>query len=258
MVGRWRSLAVGTLLVLLGCAPSVALDVDVEQWAGAWENVDPSSRAIVYYNVSRERGALRFQPYGSCSPQECVLNAVAIRDGEWTIDGAGAPVAAKFVDAGFATRDHLFRLVGPSVLEVETRTVFRDDRAAQSVVERYRPDRGSSAAVPLSGEFTGFSLLTREDRALTPVRASFAQEGMIVTGTLIAEEGVVAECWGSPAAISGRRSGHVVTGHVRGPRGTSSLVIHLLDGVHLTYEGGDYTGRCAGMGSRLSVGRLRP
>ena len=251
------SLCIG--VVVVGCAPGVAVEVDLEQWAGPWENVDSSSRATLYYNVTRDRRALRFQPYGSCSPQECVNDVVVIRDGEWRVDEAGMPAAQKFVDQGFATRDHVFRLVAPSLFEVETRTVFRDDRAPQHIVQQYRPDATSSARGGLSGEFTGTTRSSLDDwRALGPISASFEQEGVTVTGTLVADEGVLAECWGSPASIRGRRDGHVVVGTLRGAAGRSSVVIHLLDGVHVTYEGGDYVGRCREVGQSFALGRLRP
>ena len=259
---RWRwfvalSLCVGTLVV--GCAPGVAVEVDLEQWAGPWQNVDSSSRATLYYNVTRDRAALRFQPYASCSPQECVNDVIVIRDGEWRLDEAGVPAARTFVDDGFATRDHVFRLVAPSLLEVETRTVFRDDRAPQHIVQQYRPDATSSARGALSGEFAGTTRSSFDDvRALGPMSGTFEQEGATVTGTLVADAGVVAECWGSPASIRGRRDGHVVVGTLRGAAGRSSVVIHLLDGVHLMYDGGDYVGPCRAMPARFPLGRLRP
>ena len=253
------ALPVGFVVALVGCAPGVAISVDFDQWAGPWDNVDPNSRSTVYYNVSRELGALRFDPYASFSPQECVNDAVLIRDGEWKLDEAGVPVAEKFVDQGYATKDHAFGLVGSSVLDVETRTVFRDDRAEQSIVERYRPDASASARAGLSGEFIGTTPLSLDDgRALGPMSASFAQEGVTVTGILVAAEGVVAECWGSPASFRARRSGHVVMGTVNGAKGRSSVVIHLLDGVHLMYEGDDYVGPCRAIGASFPLGRLRP
>ena len=50
----------------------------------------------------------------------------------------------------------------------------------------------------------------------------------------------------------------MIVGTVRGAAGRSSVVIHLVDGVHLTYEGGDYVGPCRAMPASFSLGRLRP
>ena len=146
--------------------------------------------------------AWRFQPYGSCSPQECVIDVVVIRDGEWRLDEAGVPAARTFVDAGFATRDHVFRLVAPSLLEVDTRTVFRDDRAPQHIVQQDRPDATSSARGALSGELAGTTRLRLDgSRELGTMSGTFGQEGATVTGVLIADAGVVANAGDRPPPL---------------------------------------------------------
>jgi hypothetical protein len=50
--------------------------VDASPLVGAWTNMDVSSRGVVKVILSSEKGALKVQAFGACSPSPCDWGAV--------------------------------------------------------------------------------------------------------------------------------------------------------------------------------------
>jgi hypothetical protein len=118
--------AFGTLAVT---PPAHASDA---QFMGHWFNVDPHTRDLVRINIGGSPGSVVVDPFGACSPSDCEWGWRPLTTYGNTVSDPDHHYGTAVYDQGFAHRLMTFQLLSPTLMSVDTYSLFTDGSGRQN------------------------------------------------------------------------------------------------------------------------------
>jgi hypothetical protein len=102
------------------------------QFQGLWFNVNPSSNDLVRITIGGTPGALQVDPFGACSPTPCEWGFQPLATYGNNVSDADHHFGTAVYDQGFAKRIMTFQLLSPTLMSVETYSIFTDGSGRQN------------------------------------------------------------------------------------------------------------------------------
>lgn len=130
---RRAALVLGLCAAALGSlavAPSVhASDA---QFQGHWFNDNPSSNDLVRITIGGSPGSMVVDPFGACSPSACEWGWRPLTTYGNSVSDADHDFGSATYNQGFAQRLMTFQLLSPSMMSVDTFSLFTDGSGRQN------------------------------------------------------------------------------------------------------------------------------
>ena len=118
--------ALGSLAVT---TPARASDA---QFQGHWFNLDPSTRDLVRTTIGGSPGSLVVDPFGACSPSACEWGWQPLTTYGNNVSDPDHHAGTAIYDQGFARRIMTFQLLSPTLMSVDTYSLFTDGSGRQN------------------------------------------------------------------------------------------------------------------------------
>ena len=130
---RRTALILGLCAAALGSlaltTPARASDA---QFMGHWFNLDPSTRDLVRITIGGSPGSLVVDPFGACSPSACEWGWQPLTTYGNTVSDPDHHAGTAAYDQGFARRIMTFQLLSPTLMSVDTYSLFTDGSGRQN------------------------------------------------------------------------------------------------------------------------------
>jgi hypothetical protein len=118
--------ALGSLAVT---TPARASDA---QFQGYWFNVNPATADLVRITIGGTPGSMVVDPFGACSPSACEWGWQPLTTYGNNVSDTNHNAGTAVYDQGFAKRIMTFQLLSPSLMSVDTYSLFTDGSGRQN------------------------------------------------------------------------------------------------------------------------------
>jgi hypothetical protein len=130
---RRTALLLGLCAAALGSlaltTPARASDA---QFRCHWFNLDPTTRDLVRITIGGSPGSLVVDPFGACSPSACEWGWQPLTTYGNNVSDPDHHYGSAVYDQGFARRLMTFQLLSPTLMSVETYSLFTDGSGRQN------------------------------------------------------------------------------------------------------------------------------
>jgi hypothetical protein len=130
---RRTALVLGLGAAVLGSlAVTTPAHASDSQFMGWWFNVNPSTNDLVRITIGGSPGNVVVDPFGACSPSACEWGWQPMTTYGNNVSDADHHFGSAAYDQGFARRIMTFHLLSPTLMCVDTYSLFTDGSGRQN------------------------------------------------------------------------------------------------------------------------------
>jgi hypothetical protein len=130
---RHAALVLGVCAVAFaGLAVATPAHASDAQFQGHWFNTNPGSADLVRITIGGSPDSLLVDPFGACSPSACEWGFHPLTTYGNNVSDPDHHSGTAVYDQGFAQRIITFQLLSPSLMSVDTYSLFTDGSGRQN------------------------------------------------------------------------------------------------------------------------------